>query len=390
MAKIIGNTTATPNPRPDWHQSDETKADYIKNKPEILTEEDVRNIIAQSDGSEKDDMSVIVTLVLSGANYELHPSATSQEIYQAKIDGKDIRLEYGVYTYTLCSASYGDEAIFFTIISPDNDGGESINLVIINGENVTTRQVPIGGESECECKDDVVTVEVYDDESVLPSGTAASMTYTEIKKLVEADPDVVVQAVYRNNRYYLSSINEEEESVVFVISNIVYQQTNVTEVYVYDDFADVATTNNLSWAGEYFDGSVQNYRTNDLVLYNGVLYVCNSSTSLPPGTPIVWKAVADLSNNNGSNLEIVNVSYADGAYVASKNYYEIQSLLESGKLVVATMGNGWQWFFPNFIEGNDEYVEFFRAYAGYASGSYFAKHQLLKVYGNGNATLQEI
>ncbi len=35
MAKIIGNTTAMPNPRPDWNQTDETKADYIKNKPDI-------------------------------------------------------------------------------------------------------------------------------------------------------------------------------------------------------------------------------------------------------------------------------------------------------------------------------------------------------------------
>lgn len=33
MAKIIGNTTATPNPRPDWNQTDSSKADYIKNKP---------------------------------------------------------------------------------------------------------------------------------------------------------------------------------------------------------------------------------------------------------------------------------------------------------------------------------------------------------------------
>lgn len=33
MAKIIGNTTATPNPKPDWNQTDETKANYIKNKP---------------------------------------------------------------------------------------------------------------------------------------------------------------------------------------------------------------------------------------------------------------------------------------------------------------------------------------------------------------------
>lgn len=35
MAKIIGNTTATPNPRPDWNQVDETKADFVKNKPAI-------------------------------------------------------------------------------------------------------------------------------------------------------------------------------------------------------------------------------------------------------------------------------------------------------------------------------------------------------------------
>lgn len=35
MVKIIGNTTATPNPRPDWNQTDETKADFIKNKPDI-------------------------------------------------------------------------------------------------------------------------------------------------------------------------------------------------------------------------------------------------------------------------------------------------------------------------------------------------------------------
>ena len=32
---IIGNTTATPYPRPDWNQDDPTKPDYIKNKPSL-------------------------------------------------------------------------------------------------------------------------------------------------------------------------------------------------------------------------------------------------------------------------------------------------------------------------------------------------------------------
>ena len=38
MAKIIGNTTATPMAIPDWNQTDEKKADYIKNKPNVVTE----------------------------------------------------------------------------------------------------------------------------------------------------------------------------------------------------------------------------------------------------------------------------------------------------------------------------------------------------------------
>lgn len=31
--RIVGNTTALPNPQPDWNQTDESRADYIKNKP---------------------------------------------------------------------------------------------------------------------------------------------------------------------------------------------------------------------------------------------------------------------------------------------------------------------------------------------------------------------
>lgn len=44
MAKIIGNPTVTPMAVPDWNQNDNTKADYIKNKPDILSKDDVINI----------------------------------------------------------------------------------------------------------------------------------------------------------------------------------------------------------------------------------------------------------------------------------------------------------------------------------------------------------
>lgn len=39
MAKIIGGVTTTPMRVPDWNQTDPKKADYIKNKPNVITQE---------------------------------------------------------------------------------------------------------------------------------------------------------------------------------------------------------------------------------------------------------------------------------------------------------------------------------------------------------------
>lgn len=56
MREIIGNTTATPNPRPDWNQTDSTKADYIKNKPELA---EVAISGSYNDLTDKPDISLI-------------------------------------------------------------------------------------------------------------------------------------------------------------------------------------------------------------------------------------------------------------------------------------------------------------------------------------------
>lgn len=50
MAKIIGNTTVTPMAVPDWKQDNETRADYIKNKPTLGT-------LAVKDKVAKDDLT---------------------------------------------------------------------------------------------------------------------------------------------------------------------------------------------------------------------------------------------------------------------------------------------------------------------------------------------
>ena len=42
---IVGNTTATPTPRTDWNQTDENKADFLKNKPPVAIGDGVGTII---------------------------------------------------------------------------------------------------------------------------------------------------------------------------------------------------------------------------------------------------------------------------------------------------------------------------------------------------------
>lgn len=50
MSKIIGNTTTTPVPRSDWEQTDKTKADFIRHKPEL-------GAISEKDAIGKDDLT---------------------------------------------------------------------------------------------------------------------------------------------------------------------------------------------------------------------------------------------------------------------------------------------------------------------------------------------
>ena len=48
--KVVGIPIGTPTTKSDWAQEDESKADYIKNKPVVLTEEDVLELIGSGGG----------------------------------------------------------------------------------------------------------------------------------------------------------------------------------------------------------------------------------------------------------------------------------------------------------------------------------------------------
>lgn len=96
MAKIIGDTTATPNPQPDWLQTDEKKADYIKNKPTVLTEDEVKDLIdelggdtqiqadwEQADNTKTDYIKNKPTLGAIAAKDEVDKSDLSKEVQSA-------------------------------------------------------------------------------------------------------------------------------------------------------------------------------------------------------------------------------------------------------------------------------------------------------------------
>ena len=76
MSKIIGNTTATPVPRSDWSQTDKTKADYIRHKPELGT-------IAEKDIINKSDLTTDIQSSLDEIDTKANIVTLSTEEYSA-------------------------------------------------------------------------------------------------------------------------------------------------------------------------------------------------------------------------------------------------------------------------------------------------------------------
>lgn len=118
--EIIGNTTATPNPRPDWAQTDSTKADFIKNKPNIGTSISCGFAIsAQAPELDENDQPTgkgiytISTVQFNGTEREgiLKDTETAineliQVLSQTDASGNPITLKYSIYLPGSTSNNY--------------------------------------------------------------------------------------------------------------------------------------------------------------------------------------------------------------------------------------------------------------------------------------------
>lgn len=122
MAKIIGDTTATPNPHPDWNQTDEKKADFIKNKPNLVGKSgsgigaeifnDYANNIALGDYSHTEGTKTIA--VGLGAHAEGAGEIGNQYFINSKRTNTGGYIEYYVFTDGHDWSPLIKDAIFLT------------------------------------------------------------------------------------------------------------------------------------------------------------------------------------------------------------------------------------------------------------------------------------
>lgn len=137
MAKIVGNVVGLPNPQSDWEQKDETKADYIKNKPNYRNEfsNAITNIKTGNDAFRIEDISPVSTKI----NVSLK-SSNLISMTNALADGYKLPVEHGK-TYTI-SAKLKDEvtiangAYWGIEWTDDNPGDGTIDHVLLDSSSL--------------------------------------------------------------------------------------------------------------------------------------------------------------------------------------------------------------------------------------------------------------
>ena len=198
MAKIVGNAVGIPNPQSDWNQSDATKADFIKNKPMVLTEEDILKLIGESgaDGvgivdiySTMDDNTNSVVVIIQLSNGEtLSFSVKNGEDGKDGKDGEDgvgilsigsmenekstnINIEYSDGSMTTFDIPHGKDGVGIdNVYTLPYEGGRGVVLQMSNGLtysfDVNDGYTPVKG-TDYWTEEDKAEIKSYVDEAIL-------------------------------------------------------------------------------------------------------------------------------------------------------------------------------------------------------------------------------
>ena len=117
MAKIIGNPTVTPMAVPDWNQNNPTKADYIKNKPDLDEKQD--KTIFTTKTKKVENPSTIADKI--PVNSEVKVTITG--LPKLEDENNRYEIEYG------CT-NMGMQPFGNTSITPDEKGNATVSLPI--------------------------------------------------------------------------------------------------------------------------------------------------------------------------------------------------------------------------------------------------------------------
>ena len=168
MPKIVGNPTVTPMAVPDWDQNDSTKADYIKNKPDIYTKNETDAKLNEK--VSKEDISNVYRFKGSVDTFEdlpqryaLIPNIDIEKGIVPTLNGEPLeegnKYVYDAETHTL-------ELINVTLIGSDT---LSIPIVPINvksgkyyAQNTYYGDASIGGIDTYECNHSATYIPMSD------------------------------------------------------------------------------------------------------------------------------------------------------------------------------------------------------------------------------------
>lgn len=112
--KIYGNVIGNPVPRPDWGQADSTAPDFIKNKPQIVSPEELEKL------------HLVMQVAVPASGWSLNGGVYTQTVLSAGIKDTDHPIFGVVYSGTAEQKMAQKEA--FALVDDLDSGEDSIVL----------------------------------------------------------------------------------------------------------------------------------------------------------------------------------------------------------------------------------------------------------------------
>ena len=323
MAKIIGNTTATPTPVSDWLQTDEKKADYIKNKPDIPAAIDIA--LSQFIGDINTRLNRLESQVEGPGDGRTYIISFKSLVDRTFAVGKN----------TSANLSFSYES---TDIYGENDG-KGVGTITVNDVKVLTVSVAQGNNSPIDVSKylavgaNEVKIKVENSE-----GSTATLVYSIT--LVALDITTTFKDLFTvctaDMTFYYTPIGNGTKIIHFLMDGVEYDTKEVASsgrsqehvipmqshgAHIFEVYAEV-TEDNITVTSERIKRCIISVETNNVTPIIGTLF--DTDSTAVQGTTI---AISYLAYNPTSETSYLTRSIitADGTEYFSESRTEDRS-----------------------------------------------------------------